>query len=214
LDFFYKNHNLNNTYHSIFLLNDLNYDFRVSAKNIVGTSVPSDTVSATPALSVPSAPRSLTASPSGNGQMTLSWVAPLSNGGAAITDYIVQYKLATEPLTWTTFVDGISNATTAIVTGLIDGSSYNFKVSAKNSVGVGVASNIATNTAVNAALIDDFTGTTIDSDKWTEADATGLGGTTGRVQQNDSLNITPSAGGWSSQDGVSTVATLTALMVM
>ncbi|MDQ5938793.1 MAG: hypothetical protein QG642_483, partial [Patescibacteria group bacterium] len=189
------------------LTNGLSYDFRVSATNSVGTSIATATATATPALSAPSATRSLTASPNGNGQVDLSWTAPLSDGGAAISDYIVEYKLASELVTWTTFVDDVSNATTASVTGLTNGSSYNFRVSAINSVGTGTASATATATPVNATLVDAFTGTTIDPAKWTETDATGLGGTSGRVQQNGSLNITPSAAGWSSQDGVSTVAT-------
>ncbi|MBP9802347.1 fibronectin type III domain-containing protein [Patescibacteria group bacterium] len=188
------------------LTNDLSYDFRVAATNSVGTGAYSESVTATPALSVPSVPRSLTAT-AGNGQAALSWTAPLSNGGAVITDYIVEYKLASEPTTWTTFNDGVSTETTVNVTSLVNNSSYNFRVSATNSVGTSVVSNTATVTPVAVTFVDNFTGTTIDTDKWTETDATGVGGTSGRVQQNGALNITPSAGAWSSQDGVSSVAT-------
>ena len=188
------------------LTNGLSYDFRVSATNSIGTGIASDTATATPALSAPSAPRTLTAS-AGNGQADLSWLDPLSNGGASITDYLVEYKLSSEPSTWTTASDGVSTNTTATVSGLTNNSSYDFRVSAINSVGTGTVSATATATPVNATLVDTFTGTTIDTEKWTETDATGLGGTSGRVQQNGSLNITPSAAGWSSQSGVSSVAT-------
>jgi hypothetical protein len=43
----------------------------------------------------------------------------------------------------------------------------------------------------NAAtlLTDDFTGTTIDTNKWTELDPGNSGGTTGDVQQNGTLTI-------------------------
>jgi len=36
-------------------------------------------------------------------------------------------------------------------------------------------------------LTDDFTGTTIDTVKWTEIDTAGAGGTTGNIQQNGTL---------------------------
>ena len=36
-------------------------------------------------------------------------------------------------------------------------------------------------------LTDDFTGTTIDTAKWNETDAGGVGGTSGNIQQNGSL---------------------------
>ena len=44
-------------------------------------------------------------------------------------------------------------------------------------------------TTANAAtlLTDDFTGTTIDTLKWTEVDTAGAGGTTGNIQQNGTL---------------------------
>ena len=43
----------------------------------------------------------------------------------------------------------------------------------------------------NAAtlLTDDFTGTTINTSKWSELDAGGAGGSSGNVQQNGSLTI-------------------------
>ena len=46
-------------------------------------------------------------------------------------------------------------------------------------------------------LSDDFTGTTIDTAKWNETDAGGVGGTTGNIQQNGSLTTTGS-GTWGS----------------
>lgn len=189
------------------LTNGLSYNFRVSATNIAGTGAVSNTATATPALSVPTAPRTLAAVSSENGQSTLTWLAPLSNGGAAITDYKVEYKLSTEPTTWSIFPDGTSTNLTATVTGLTNFLSYNFRVSAINSVGTSNASNTATATPVSATLSDSFTGNMIDTNKWTEVDSGGIGGTSGRVQQNGSLNITPSAGSWSLQDGVKSVRT-------
>ena len=188
------------------LTNDSSYNFRVSAVNGVGTGSPSSTVTATPALAAPSAPQSLSASTGTSGAVGLSWSAPLTDGGASITDYIVEYKLAADG-SWSTFADGTSASTTATVTGLTNNSSYNFRVSAVNSVGTGTASSTVTATPIYAALTDNFTGTTIDTSKWDEDDADGLGGTTGSVVQNGTLNITPNNGSWSAQDGVSTIDT-------
>lgn len=174
------------------LTNDLSYDFRVSAVNSIGTGTASGAESATPALSAPSAPQALTADTGSSGQVGLDWDTPLSNGGAAISDYIVQYKLSSEPTTWMTFNDGTSTSTSAFVSGLVDGQSYNFKVAAVNSVGTGVFSSSITATPNSYALSDDFSGTIIDTDKWNETDSAvnGIGGSAGNVQQNNGLTVT------------------------
>lgn len=189
------------------LTNDLSYNFRVSAVNSVGTGAVSSTATAIPALSTPTAPQSLSATNSESGQSTLTWSAPLSDGGASITDYVVEYKLNSEPTTWTTFSDGTSATTGAVVTGLTNGSLYNFRVSAVNSVGTGTVSSTVNATPASVTFSDDFTGTIIDTDKWDEDDADGLGGTVGSVVQNGTLNITPNNGSWSAQDGVATIDT-------
>ena len=84
---------------------------------------------------VPGAPTSVSAA-AGNGSATVSWTAP-SNGGSAITSYTVTpYVGATAQLA--TVVGG--SVTSATVTGLTNGTSYTFKVSATNAVGTGPAS--------------------------------------------------------------------------
>lgn len=179
------------------LTNSLSYDFRVSAINAIGTGTASGTTSATPtAPTVPGAPTGLSAS-NGNAQSVLTWTAPVITGGAAITDYTVEYKLSTEPTTWSTFADGTSASTGATVTGLTNGLTYNFRVKAVNSVGTGSASSTANATpvAIGNVLVDNFTGTTIDTDKWTEVDPTGAGGSSGKIQQNGSLTIADSYNG-------------------
>jgi len=142
----------------------------------------------------PDAPSGLEATPSSE-QMLLSWTAPVSNGGAEITDYLIEYKLSSEPTTWTTFADGTSTNTTATVTGLTNNLSYDFRVSATNSVGTGGASNIATIIVQYVLFSDMFTGTTIDTNKWIEIDTGGLGGIIGNVQQNGSLTVANSESG-------------------
>lgn len=88
-------------------------------------------------LFVPPAPTSVTAS-SGNAQAVVSWTAPSVLSQTPITDYVVQYS--TNGTAWTTFSDGTSTATTATVTGLTNGTAYQFRVAAVNGVGTGAYS--------------------------------------------------------------------------
>jgi hypothetical protein len=69
------------------LTNGTAYTVTVHATNAVGNSAESAPVAATP-RTVPSAPRTLTAKVAGTG-VTLKWLAPTSNGGAAVTAYRV-----------------------------------------------------------------------------------------------------------------------------
>ncbi len=128
------------------LTNGTAYTFRVSAISSVGTGAASATASATPAVSasVPAAPTGLNAT-AGDTQASLSWTAPFSDGGAAITDYLIEYS-SDGGGTWSTFIHAASTATTATVTGLTNGTSYMFRVSAINSVGTGAVSSTASAT--------------------------------------------------------------------
>jgi hypothetical protein len=72
----------------------------------------------------------------GNGQVSLTWTAPAVSGGAAITDYIVQYS-GNGGSTWSTFADGTSLTTAAVVTGLTNDVPYVFRVAAVNRAGTG-----------------------------------------------------------------------------
>ncbi|HEY3925517.1 MAG TPA: fibronectin type III domain-containing protein [Acidothermaceae bacterium] len=76
----------------------------------------------------------------GNTSVALSWTPPAAVGESVISDYVVEYALASDPTNWTTFADGVSTATTATVTGLTDGTAYIFEVSAVNTAGSGTAS--------------------------------------------------------------------------
>jgi hypothetical protein len=87
------------------------------------------------ALFVPAAPTSVTAT-AGNAQVSLAWTAPTVLSVTPITDYTVQYS-SNSGSTWTTFTRSASNATSATVTGLINGTAYVFQLSATNGVGTG-----------------------------------------------------------------------------
>ena len=64
--------------------------YRVSAINANGTGVPSNVDSATTGTTVPGAPTGLTATASGTTAINLSWSAPASTGGSAITGYKIE----------------------------------------------------------------------------------------------------------------------------
>jgi len=84
---------------------------------------------------VPGIPTNLLSTP-GNGQVSLAWTAPATNGGATIADYEIQYS-SNSGGSWTTFSDGTSASTSTTVTGLTNGTAYIFKVRAVNSAGSG-----------------------------------------------------------------------------
>ena len=87
------------------------------------------------ALFVPGAPTSVTAT-GGNTQATVSWTAPTGViTQAPVTDYVVQFQPSGG--SWSTVSDGTSTASSAVVTGLTNGTAYQFRVAAVNSIGQG-----------------------------------------------------------------------------
>ncbi len=125
------------------LTNGSSYDFTVGAVNGFGTSSPSSVQTVTPAA-VPGAPTGLTLT-SSTASMGLSWTAPASNGGSAITDYLIEYRPATNSI-FVVFTDGVSTAVTANVTNLTNGIEYGFRVSAINAFGTSTATAISSST--------------------------------------------------------------------
>ncbi len=99
----------------------------------------------------PGAPTGLIAT-AGQRQVSLAWTAPVNNGGAAITDYIVQYKLLGTN-DWSTFADGTATSTSATVTGLTAGATYSFQILAVTAIATsgGPASSAASATALAGA---------------------------------------------------------------
>lgn len=79
------------------------------------------------AVTTPDEPTAVTAIP-GDGQATVTWTPGAANGSALVRNTVTAY-----PGGQTTVVDG--GATTAIVTGLTNGTAYTFKVIATNGIG-------------------------------------------------------------------------------
>jgi titin len=108
------------------------YQTRVSAVSSVGQSE-FLTGSFSTLLVAPTVARSLSSSAVTATSLTLSWLLPSSNGGAAITDYKVEvssncstYKVINRPISVNLGFN---------VTGLKPGTKYCFRVSAGNSIG-------------------------------------------------------------------------------
>ena len=123
------------------LTNGTSYTFTVSATNSVGEGNPSSASQAVVPAAVPGMPTSLSGS-SGNGSISLTWSAPSSGGGSGILDYVIEYS-SNSGATWATFADGTSTSTSATVTGLTNGTSYVFRVTATNTVGSGQQSSVS-----------------------------------------------------------------------
>jgi hypothetical protein len=81
----------------------------------------------------PSAPQSLAAT-AGDGSVSLTWSAPASNGGAAVTSYNV-YRSTTAGGEGGTPVKTGVTATSYTDTGLTNGTTYYYTVAAVNAVG-------------------------------------------------------------------------------
>jgi hypothetical protein len=111
------------------LTNGTSYTFTVTATNAAGTGPASAPSAPDTPSTVPGAPTGVSATP-GNGQATVSFALPASDGGSPI----LQFTATASP--------GGQSATTGVfspivVTGLTAGTSYTFTVTATNFVGTG-----------------------------------------------------------------------------
>ena len=128
------------------LTNGTTYTFTVTAANANGTG-PASTPTAAITVGVPLAPTAVSVV-AGDGQASLTWTAPASNG-SAISAYVI-----------TPFVSGVaqppvvlgSPATTGVVPGLVNGTAYTFTVAATNANGTGPASTPTGAVTVGAPL--------------------------------------------------------------
>jgi len=126
------------------LTNGTSYTFTVTATNPVGTSTPSSASNAVTPMTLPDAPTSV-AAVAGNQQATVSWAAPASDGGSSITLYTV----TSDPGA----ISATSTVPSAAVTGLTNGTSYTFTVTATNSVGASTPS--SPSNAITPATVPD-----------------------------------------------------------
>ena len=137
------------------------------------------TVAAT--ATVPSAPQNLTVtSGSQTRELDVSWQAPSSNGGSAVTGYKVQWKESTDG--WDTAADvseAAETGTTHTITSLTGGVEYAVRVIATNVVGDGPASTEARATPAGSPTSGEEGTETVESDStaaWTATLTVGVSG--------------------------------------
>ena len=117
------------------LLAETTYDYRVSAVNSIGAGEPSAAGSGTTGRgNPPTEPTGLSATV-GDSAITLSWTAPVRNGGAPITGYRI-YVSTDQGETWAEVASSVSGTSHAH-TGRTDGVRYTYRVAAINSFGRG-----------------------------------------------------------------------------
>jgi uncharacterized protein (TIGR02145 family) len=108
------------------------YYVRAYATNSAGTNYGNEqTFTSVAASTVPGAPTIGTAT-AGNAQATVTFTAPVNNGGSTITGYTVTSSPGN--------IIGTGSASPITVTGLTNGTAYTFTVTATNAIGTSVAS--------------------------------------------------------------------------
>jgi len=115
------------------LHNGTAYRFVVRARNPVGRGAASAASNSVRPFTSPGAPLGV-AAVAGLASATVSWMPPASDGGSPITGYLV----TASPGSVVAVVEGSERSTT--VSGLENGTSYTFAVTAANAAGTGPAS--------------------------------------------------------------------------
>ena len=189
------------------LTNGTTYYFRViTLSNNAGNSPASSTVNAIPNIT-PNAPTNLIATP-GNTRADLSWNAPVSNGGTAITSYNVISSPTDETVTIAITID--FTARTAEVTNLTNGTLYTFWVTATNDAGSsGLSNNVQVRPFTAPGVPTNVTATTRNAEatiNWTAPTSDGGTAIT-------SYTVTSSTGNFqaTTANGLTTTATISGL---
>ena len=106
------------------LSSGVTYSYRVSAINAYGTGEPSFAVYAE-TLIIPGAPRNVSVR-SGDKEVFISWTEPVFNGGI-VSSYVISGGPTSTVVS--------ASSTSAVISGLTNGTAYYFSVSAKNGAG-------------------------------------------------------------------------------
>ena len=185
--------NLNITYTDTGLTTTQEYHYRISAYNVYGVGNPGNEASAI-ASDVPSQVTGLTATPTINYTIDLSWTTPNGNG-YAVSGYLIERNIAGAG--WLTIgATTTSTATTYADINLSAATNYEYRVSAINVVGTGLVSATASSNAGDVPdapvlTLTALPGSTIQLD-WTVPTNNGFSITTYAVEKStDGTNWSP-----------------------
>jgi len=131
-------------------LTAVSHTFTVHATNSLGSSGESAASPSIIATGLPGAPTFVSATP-GDGQLTLVWTAPTNTGGSSLIGYDITADNGSASAT-----AGASD-TSAVLTGLVNGTIYTVTIKAKNASGSGTADTIG---GIPAGAPDIVTGVT------------------------------------------------------
>jgi len=109
--------------------------FRIAAVNAAGAGTPSRPTPPFMPMGPPGPVTGIQGHP-GDGQVRLTWLAPVSNGGYPVVDYLVQAS-SDGGTTWADMPRQPSPECLAVIGGLANGHPYVFRVTAVNSRGRG-----------------------------------------------------------------------------
>lgn len=143
------------------LTNGQSYTFTVVATNDSGSSPASAPSTPVTPITTPGAP-SITAVVGHPGSLQVTWSAPASNGGAAISGYT-----AAAHGNGTTQTCSTTSATSCTIAGLVNGDGYTVTVTATNAAGAGAASSpsAVVEPTTNDATFTGGSGTTVTEGK-------------------------------------------------
>jgi hypothetical protein len=117
------------------LTNGTGYTFQVAARNAVNLGPASAPTAAVTPVAAPDAP-TISVAVAGDGWASVSWTPPRNTGGAPIQGYLVRTYLAGSASVVGEQTVG-ADVTRHTVSGLVNGTAYQFEVRAANGVGEG-----------------------------------------------------------------------------
>jgi len=127
------------------------YALRLVATSKAGSSVASTSTGTPAPVYVPGVPSSLQVNPDGSGNLVATWGAPVDNGGAKVSHYVVTTQRETPDGSggWTATGSPVATTpnartTTLTLSGLTTDAFYDVSVAAKNSAGTGAAATTST----------------------------------------------------------------------
>ena len=153
--------------------------YRVAAVNGLGTGEFSASVSVL--IGTPDAPSDVDVSAVGDGRATLTWSAPTSDGGSAITDYVVEFS-TDGGTTWVVYAEGVSVEVGADVTGLANGVTHSFRLATVTAIGTSPWSITTNGVPGRPSVVGDLVATSGDGQvalAWTAPTAEGGSAVTG-----------------------------------